>query len=274
MSYSDKNHSKKLLVFAGTTEGREFFFSALKKGFDVTASVATSYGEEDLKNASFGEEIPAERARILTGRLDEKEMKDLLEKNDFFAVIDATHPFAPLASQNILCACESLDIPYYRLKRNVCFSCNDLLANSREFSSVKSLCNFLADTKEPCYSEGNIFISTGSKEIAFFSAIPNFASRVWVRVLPSLSSIEKCKSIGLPSSHIIAMQGPFSQALNEALFREFDIKILVTKESGEQGGFFEKIKAAKAVGAITLMIKPPEEKAAQTYTENEILEKL
>ncbi|MFR4413840.1 MAG: precorrin-6A/cobalt-precorrin-6A reductase [Butyricicoccus sp.] len=32
--------------------------------------------------------------------------------------------------------------------------------------------------------------------------------------------LEKCAALGFPGAHIIAMQGPFSQAMNAALLRE------------------------------------------------------
>ena len=38
--------------------------------------------------------------------------------------------------------------------------------------------------------------------------------------------------------NIICMQGPFSKAFNSALIRELDIKYLVTKCTGKNGGFF------------------------------------
>ena len=39
---------KKLLIFAGTTEGRLLAQAMAEKGFLVTASVATDYGREVL----------------------------------------------------------------------------------------------------------------------------------------------------------------------------------------------------------------------------------
>ena len=54
------------------------------------------------------------------------------------------------------------------------------------------------------------------------------------------------------------MQGPFSLEMNRALIRQFDIKYLVTKESGRTGGFLEKIKAAEAEGITACVIGNPE----------------
>ena len=67
-----------------------------------------------------------------------------------------------------------------------------------------------------------------------------------MRVLPGVESIEICHREQIPGKQIIAMQGPFGTELNEALIRQYDIGVLVTKESGQAGGFPEKIRAGRA----------------------------
>ena len=63
----------------------------------------------------------------------------------------------------------------------------------------------------------------------------------------------------MPSSHILALQGPFSQELNEALIRQYHIEYLVTKDGGPAGGFAEKAAAAKAAGIGLVLIRRPRE---------------
>ena len=57
------------------------------------------------------------------------------------------------------------------------------------------------------------------------------------------------------------MQGPFSRELNLALLRQFAIRTLVTKESGDFGGFREKAEAARAAGCALLMVERPHQEA-------------
>ena len=245
-----------IIVFAGTTEGREAALKAAAAGFRVTVSVASKYGREDF--VALGGN-GAEGVSVLTGRLDADEMRGVFVRGDFRAAIDATHPFAALVSENIRRACEDTGVRYFRIARRVCLSCAELTDWSREFKNIEELCNFLAETKEPCYSIGNIFVSTGSKEIGAFARVPRYKERVFARVLPS------------PQNHVIAMQGPFSAELNAALFREYDIKLLVTKESGAAGGLSEKLAAAKACGVISLLVKPPDAEGAAGYDTDEVL---
>ena len=263
----------KILVFAGTTEGREISVLLLSQGYRVTVSVASEYGKLDFEALSDCCVSEKDKA-VLVGRLDALEMQNLLKTGDFSAVIDATHPYATEVSKNIFSACNALGVLCLRVKREAAFSCSALTPWSREFNNVNELCNFLADTKEPCYSIGNIFVSTGSKEIKKFSIIPNFKERVFARVLPSVESIEKCKEAGILPNHIIAMQGPFSTQLNAAMFREYNIKLLVTKESGSAGGFMEKLEAAKDCGVISLLVKKPVEQNNEVYSIDEVIKRI
>ena len=67
-------------------------------------------------------------------------------------------------------------------------------------------------------------------------------------------------------SNIIALQGPFSQELNEALIRQYHIKYLVTKDGGRAGGFAEKARAAQAAGAALVLIRRPKEEGLDYET--------
>ena len=50
------------------------------------------------------------------------------------------------------------------------------------------------------------------------------------------------------------MQGPFTSDLNAAMIRQTDARYIVTKDSGETGGFLEKYQAAQETGAAMLVI--------------------
>ena len=98
---------------------------------------------------------------------------------------------------------------------------------------------------------GNILLTTGSKELHHF-AVPGLVERCFPRVLPMMDSLERCLSLGFPPAHILCMQGPFSQALNEALIGQYSIRTLVTKDTGSYGGFREKAQAAQGTGCTLL----------------------
>jgi precorrin-6Y C5,15-methyltransferase (decarboxylating) len=71
--------------------------------------------------------------------------------------------------------------------------------------------------------------------------------------------MEQCRSAGLFGRQLICMQGPFSARLNRAMYLHTDAKILVTKESGDAGGYGEKIRPALALGMHCIVIRRPKE---------------
>lgn len=217
---------KETVIFAGTTEGRRLSEILSREAIKHTLCVATKYGEEVLQNTPY--------LNINCERMNEEEMREFFIANRFAAVFDATHPYAREVTLNIKEAAQKTGIPYYRIKRDVS---GKEYSNIRFFDDVKSAAEALSETN------GNILLTTGSKELAEF-AREGIKERIYARVIPGEESIRICEENGIKGSHIIAMQGPFSQGLNEAIIDEFNISVLVTKQSGSVGGYDEKINAA------------------------------
>ena len=59
-------------------------------------------------------------------------------------------------------------------------------------------------------------------------------ARLYPRVLPTPEGIAACEAANVPHRNIIAMQGPFSLALNKALITQFQIRYLVTKTAAQR----------------------------------------
>ena len=82
-----------------------------------------------------------------------------------------------------------------------------------------------------------------------------------------VDSLERCLTLGFPPRNIICMQGPFSKELNVALLRQYQIKTLVTKDTGGYGGFREKAEAAQEAGCALLVVERPGAEAGLTLEE-------
>lgn len=241
-----------VLLFGGTTEGRELTKSLFQYGISSVVSVATGYGGELLKEQIEG--LNDEKngcISVRTGRLDRKKIVELIKKEDVRLVIDATHPFAAEATAEIGGACEETRVPCLRCLRAVSQEARG--EEAEYFPSVKAAVDWLQNRS------GNILVSTGSKELSAFTELSDYQTRIYARVLPLPKVLEACRQLGFPTSHIIGMQGPFSEEMNRAMLREFDCRYLVTKESGNAGGLAEKLQAAKALGVKALVIQKPEE---------------
>ena len=233
----------KIFVFGGTTEGRLLARELTMLGACVTVSVATALGAEELR------EIPS--LAVCVGRKSAQEMQKMLA--GFALCVDATHPYAAEASGNIRAACLAAGMPYRRLLRGA----SALPPDSVVVSDALAAARWLASTR------GNILLATGAKELAAFAGLD--AARLYPRVLPTHEGITACEAVGVPHGNIIALQGPFSQALNEALMRQFDIAYLVTKDGGAPGGFDAKAQAARNVGARLVVIRRPAD-SGEAYT--------
>jgi precorrin-6A/cobalt-precorrin-6A reductase len=99
----------------------------------------------------------------------------------------------------------------------------------------------------------NIFIGTGSKNLPqIVDYIPD--RNLIARVLPTSDVILSCEKLGLNPDNIIAMKGPFSQSINEEFYKHYNIDIVVTKESGVNGGFLEKVNACETLDIPVIII--------------------
>jgi len=78
--------------------------------------------------------------------------------------------------------------------------------------------------------------------------------------------MEKCEALGVAQRDIVAIQGPFSKELNEALFRQYGVTLMITKESGKVGSVDEKLEAALACSIETILIARPNIKYGQQYS--------
>ena len=244
---------KQVIIFAGTTEGRTISEYLASCKVPVTACVATEYGETLLTENEY--------LKVHAGRMDQEEIAAFIREKGAELVIDATHPYAAVVSENVAAACEREQVDYVRLIRG---SSAESVDQAVLVGSVDEAVEYLKKT------EGNILATTGSKELFKYTQIPGFEKRVFARVLATGEVAAACEKLGFVGKNLICMQGPVSEALNIAMLHQFDCKYLVTKETGKAGGFEEKLHAAKAAGATLVLVgRPPEQKG---YSYDEVLE--
>ena len=229
----------KICVFAGTTEGRRLLERLCGRGAQLTACVATEYGEELLGGL--------EGAEIRAGRMDGAQMREMFARERFDLVVDATHPYAEVVTENLREACLATSTEYLRLLRPSCSEDDDGV--------------FVRDAAECAEylkrTTGNILLTTGSKELPAFCADETLRSRLYARVLPMAASLKICEECGIAPDHILAMQGPFGEEMNVAMLRAIGASVLVTKDTGGAGGYGAKIAAARKAGAQAVIIGRP-----------------
>ncbi|MBR3537675.1 MAG: precorrin-6A reductase [Eubacterium sp.] len=235
----------RVFLFAGTSEGRRLARRLGAAGITVTISVATEYGAELLSDSGLGESVT-----VLRGRMSRDEMEQAIREAAPEIVVDATHPYALAVSENIRNAAEAASV-----------SCLRLLRKTKDSPSQKVFLfqNYGEVIQALRHTAGNILLTTGVNSLAEFAAEPELKDRLFVRVLPGSESITACEEAGIHGRQIIAMQGPFSREMNRATIHDFEIRHLVTKQSGRPGGFEEKVFAAQETGAALYIVGAPEE---------------
>ena len=236
---------KRVLIYGGTTEGRRLAEKLAEEGIPSLVLVATEYGEQMM--------VPGEksgRIQVLQGRLTAAEMAALYEREQPAVIVDATHPYAEAVKKNIRESREGFrQIPYYRVCRNP--EVPEEREDARYFDTTEDCVQALRS------AAGNILLTTGSKTLSEFCRWPDLRERLYVRVLPSVESLEICREQGIRGDRIIAMQGPFSEEMNRQMLLETRSEILVMKESGRTGGEAARIQAAEKAGATCFIIRRP-----------------
>ena len=227
-------------IFGGTTEGRLLAKFLSDYHAEVDLYIATDYGEQFVKELS--------NVNIHQKRLNKGQMIELFSINKFDYVVDATHPFAKIVSQNAKEAAKYCNIQYYRIVRET-----NKNEDSKYFDSVEDIVAYLN------YADGNILLTTGSKDLDKFTDVKNYEERIFIRILPMENSLKKAIELGYSNKNIICMQGPFSEELNAAMINFIGAKFLVTKESAATGGFNEKVNACTKTNAKCLVLKKPVE---------------
>ena len=228
-------------VFSGTSDGNALANHLAAQGYPVVISTATEYGGEVAAQHCPG-------VSVWAGQQGVEARKQALQRYQARGLIDATHPYASLMSEQLMGLSQSLGIPYLRYERASSFSADaGLLCGSTELAAEQAIA-----------LGKHIFLSTGSKDLATFLKAPGAEEREWfVRVTPEPEFIQRAIDLGVPRSHLCAMQGPFSQAFNEALWRDWAIDCVVTKDSGDAGGYQAKVAATQSLAIPLLVIQRP-----------------
>lgn len=225
----------KVLIFGGTTEGRELAEYCYTNSIPCDVSVATEYGLKMLPP----------KIKVYCGRLSSDEMRNLIRDNLYSLVVDATHPYAVEASENIKNACVASSTKYIRLARD-----------QSKIEGEKIDC--YADLVERLNETSDVVLNTmGSKILPVLIKVNDYEKRIWNRVLPSKNIVKYCTKLGFDEAKLIMEKGPFSIEQNIEHIKRSCAKILLTKESGATGGYPEKIIAAKKCNILTLTLVRP-----------------
>ncbi|MBD7915270.1 cobalt-precorrin-6A reductase [Clostridium sp. Sa3CUN1] len=233
----------------GTSEGNEILEKVNKITDNIVISTATNYGGELLKKYKF--------KHLNTQPLDEEGFKRLIKEFNIKLFVDASHPYAKEVSKTLIKACEDLNIEYIRYERK---SYLDNIENK----NIIRVDNYEELPKVLENIEGNVLNTTGSNNAGFINSL-EIKNRVIHRVLPLPNILQKLIDSGIKIENIVAIKGPFGKEINNGIIKEYEIKAIITKDSGLEGGMKEKIDSALENNINVIVISKPKIKYKNFY---------
>lgn len=223
-----------ILILGGTSDSLVIAEELASAEIPFFLSVTSDYGQH------LAEEVAD---KVIKGRLTETEMADFIRENQVTTLVDATHPFAVVASKTAIAVSQATGIAYIRFERPSLLPEGIILVETLEAACEKAVTY-----------EGKIYLTTGSKTLPqVVKLLPK--ERLIARVLPTAEVLTITESIGLAADQIEGLKGPFSKEMNIALMQHNQAGVLLTKESGQAGGFFEKVAACHELGIPCIVIQ-------------------
>ena len=255
---SEVRRTTMILVLAGTRDGRDLAAVLAAAGWQVLASAATPYGAEVLRTAAPG-------LAVREGRLDRAALEELLRSGQVQGLLDATHPFAVEVSRLAREAALNCGIPCLRWERPPA---------ALPDSPLVHVVSGWPEAAEQLAALGarQVFLAVGVKPLSAIINHPALAGcRFTVRVLPVSESLDACRRLGLSPGQIVAFQGPGTVRLNEALLEACGAEAFVVKESGDEGGTTEKVRAALNLSIPVVVVGRPRPEGAWDGGERDLL---
>ncbi len=218
-------------IIGGTSEGR-IIVENISDLNNYLVTIATDGGREFFNTDN-----------LVVGRMTYEEMVNFGKINKVSMIVDLTHPYAKIVSDNAKKVAKELEVSYIRYVRKV----SEVSKNSIYLGSYEESYEYLSKIS------GTVFFTTGSKNIGDFEKIRGNNKFVY-RILPAIESLEICKKHNIAMKDIVAILGPFSLQFNKIMLKEYHADYCLMKDSGKPGGTIEKIQACEELGVIPIII--------------------
>ena len=212
------NCYKNVWILSGTSDGPVIANRLLELNYSVFASVLTyKAGQAYIENPKL---------HIITGQLNNKDqIINFIKKNKITCVVDATHPFAVIISENLNKACKEINTPLLVFERK------SLMNNSSNINYIDGL----KDINKGDLKNKNILLAIGSrflKDTAEYYM--NCEANVFTRVLPTYESITKAFGSCIKNSNIAILAPSKNEEgfLEKKLLNFWRIDYVLCRESG------------------------------------------
>jgi cobalt-factor III methyltransferase len=248
--------ARRVYLLGGTGFAREMTEALERAGHEVRLSVAGALGAAEVEREPGG--------GLQVGRLDEEGLLAELRSWRADALVDASHPYALEVTATAEAAAAAAGVPLVRATRPA-WSPRDGGDSLRYFASAEEVVEELARSGEKA------LLTVGAKGLAPFGGR---GLRLAARVLPTPESVQAALAAGIAEADLIAAYPPFDAAFTEACLRRSGATVIVSKESGREGGLDEKLEAARAAGARLFVLGRPAEPRPPVHDPDTLLRRL
>lgn len=235
-----------ILVFGGTTEGR------------IATRVLDGAGKPYLYSTlGDSQKIESPYAVRKSGKLDHDALSALIEQETVRLIIDAAHPFAVNLHKVVDEAAKAVGIPVIRLERRF-----------PERDSRIVWCDDYDDAVRCISASGvsSLLALTGVRTIPKLKSLAASCSCVF-RILDRDESRLEAESYGIDSNQLVYYRPADDEG---ELLDSVRPDAIITKESGESGGFAAKVEAAMSRGIKVFAVKRPQLPAGFIIAEGEV----
>lgn len=229
---------KKILLIGGTRDSVTIAESIVSEQLTCLVTVATENIQISYPMSPY--------LTIKKGALNPDRIRLLCQQEKIIAIVDASHPYAVQISRQAITVSKENYIPYLRYER----------ASLPSSPEIITLDNFDTLIKGNYLQGKRTLLTIGYKALPLFKIWQNHAV-LFARILPKIESLEMAIQAGFSSDRLIALRPPISAELEQALWRQWNISLVVTKASGKEGGELIKRLVATELGVKIIIIKRP-----------------
>ncbi len=230
-----------ILLFGGTAQGRLLSQKLIDRDIAHYYSTKTQTAYQSGANVE-----------VLCGTMSAAHIAEFCSFHGIRNIIDAAHPFAELLHSEMSIASLSCGVPVLRLEREFCERVDHPLVHYMPtFSKIASEIQQLP--------LNIILAATGVNTITKLKSLWSDRKRkVFFRVLDSESSRQQAIAQGISSEFVLCLPPPVSVAHELQLIRELGAQVIISKETGTDGGLDYKISASIVVEIPIYILCRPE----------------
>jgi precorrin-6A/cobalt-precorrin-6A reductase len=249
--------SGRIWLIGGTSESVQLAAAIASANLPCTITVTTEAARTLYPDSPM--------LRVWVGRLFAAQIGQFLQAHQIVAVLDASHPYAVEISRLAIAACTQFNLPYLRYERPSLKQAHRWASEqvNREDSPITNsplpithLDSFETLISEDYLRGQRVLLTVGYKVLPLFRPWHEKAT-LFTRILPSMVSLEAALAAGFTPDRIIALRPPISADLETALWRFWNISMVVTKASGSPGGEDIKQAVASELGVTLITIDRP-----------------